>query len=163
MSKHTRSILAGTIALAAVVALGGVVMATTAVGVTSTSIASGTLDPVNLNVRTGDWGAKLRTQGQSTVAVVENRVAPGGTFGWHSHPGPSLIVVKSGTITFYHADDPICLSDVCHAGDALVDQGTDVHVGRNEGTEEVVVIVTRIIPVGAPPRIDEPASAFCGF
>jgi len=152
-----------TIALTAVGAIAGVVMAPPAVGVTSTPIASGTLDPVNLNVRTGDWGAKLRTQGQTTVAVVENRVAPGGTFGWHSHPGPSLIVVKSGTITFYHADDPTCTPDVRHAGDAIVDDGTDVHVGRNEGTEDVVVIVTRLIPVGAPPRIDEPASGFCGF
>ena len=163
MKTRNRSILAGTLALAAMVAVGGVVMATGASGLTSTSIASGTLDPVNLNVRTGEWGAKLRTQGQSTVAVVENRVVPGGTFGWHSHPGPSLIVVKSGTITFYHADDPTCSPDVRHAGDALVDEGTDVHVGRNEGTVDVVVIVTRIIPVGANPRIDEPASPFCGF
>ncbi len=160
---RNRLIFAMTIALTAVVAITGVVMATPAVGVTSTPIASGTLDPVNLNVRTGDWGAKLRTQGQTTVAVVENRVAPGGTFGWHSHPGPSLIVVKSGTITFYHADDPTCTPDVRHAGDAILDEGTDVHVGRNEGTEDVVVIVTRLIPVGAPPRMDEPASPFCGF
>ena len=163
MNTRTRSMLAGTIALVAVIALGGVVMATPAVGLTSTSIASGTLDPVNINVRTGDWGAKLRTKGQSTVAVVENRVAPGGTFGWHSHPGPSVIVVKSGAMTFYHADDPTCSPDVRHAGDALIDEGTDVHVGRNEGTVDAVVIVTRIIPLGANPRIDEPASPFCGF
>lgn len=158
-----RSILALVVAVTTVVALGGVVMATGAVGVTSTTIASGTLDPVNLNIRTDDWGAKLQTKGQSAVAVVENRVAPGGTFGWHSHPGPSLIVVKSGTITFYHADDPTCSPDVRHAGDALVDEGAGVHVGRNEGTDDVVVIVTRLIPVGAPSRIDEPASPFCGF
>ena len=160
---RNRFIFAVALALTAAVVIAGVVMATSAIGVTSTPIASGTLDPVNLNVRTGEWGAKLRTQGQTTVAVVENRVAPGGTFGWHSHPGPSLIIVKSGTITFYHADDPTCSPDVRRAGDALIDEGTDVHVGRNEGTEDAVVIVTRLIPVGAPPRIDEPASPFCGF
>jgi len=163
MRTRTRSLVAATLALAAVVAFGGVVMATPAVGLTSTPIASGTLDPVNLNVRTGTWSAKLRTIGKSTVAVVENRVAPGGTFGWHSHPGPSLIVVKSGTITFYHSDDPTCSPDPRSQGDAIVDEGTDVHVGRNEGTVDAVVIVTRIIPVGANPRVDEPASPFCGF
>jgi quercetin dioxygenase-like cupin family protein len=160
---RNRLALALTIAVVAVVAVGGVVLATGASGVTSTPIATGTLDPVNLNVKTGDWMAHLRTKGQTSVQVVENRVVPGGTFGWHSHPGPSIIVVKSGTITFYHADDPTCSPDVRHAGDALVDEGTDVHVGRNEGTVDVVVIVTRLLPVGAPARIDEPASAFCGF
>jgi quercetin dioxygenase-like cupin family protein len=160
---RNRYMLALTAALVGVVAIGGVVLATSASGVTSTPIATGSLDPVNLNVKTGDWMAQLRTKGQTSVQVVENRVAPGGTFGWHSHPGPSLIIVKSGTITFYHGDDPTCTPDVRSAGDALVDEGTDVHVGRNEGTADVVVIVTRLLPVGAPARIDEPDPGNCGF
>jgi quercetin dioxygenase-like cupin family protein len=160
---RNRFVVALTVALVGVVAIGGVVLATGASGVTSTPIASGGLDPININVKTGDWMTQLRTKGQTSVQVVENRVAPGGTFGWHSHPGPSLIIVKSGTITFYHGDDPSCTPEVHSTGDALVDEGTDVHVGRNEGTEDVVVIVTRLLPAGAPARIDEPASGFCGF
>ena len=80
------------------------------------------------------------------MTVVENRVAPGGSFGWHSHPGPSLVIVKAGTLTFYEASDPTCTPSVHSAGDAYVDEGTDVHVARNEGTVDAVVIVTRIIP-----------------
>ena len=160
---RNRIALATAIAVLAVVTAGGVVLATGASGVTSTPIATGTLDPVNINVKTGDWKVKLQTKGQTSVQVVENRLVPGGTLGWHSHPGPSLIVVKSGTMTFYHADDPTCTPDVRHAGDAILDEGTDVHVGRNEGTVDAVVIVTRLLPVGAPARIDEPASPFCGF
>jgi hypothetical protein len=160
---RNRITVAFAIALLVIVAVVGSALATTAVGVTSTTLATGTLDPVNVLVNTGDWKAKLQTKGETSVQVVQNVVAPGGTFGWHSHPGPSLIVVKSGTITFYHADDPTCSPDVRHAGDALVDSGTDVHVGRNEGTVDAVVIVTRLLPVGAPARIDEPASPYCGF
>ena len=141
----------------------GVVMATPQSGVTSTPIGSGTLDEVNINVKTDPWSTHLRTKGQSTVAVVENKVSPGGTFGWHSHPGPSLIVVKSGAITFYHGDDPTCTGETYTAGQALVDSGNDVHVGRNEGVSDVIVIVTRIIPVGANPRTDQPDPGFCGF
>ena len=134
---RTRLFFAMPIALAAVVIIGGVALATPAVGLTSTPIANGTLDPVNIHVKNGDWMTKLQIKGQSSVSVVQNTVVPGGTFGWHSHPGPSLIIVKSGTITFYHGDDPTCTPDVKHAGDALIDDGTDVHVGRNEGTTDV--------------------------
>jgi len=158
-----RLVLAALSALLCVGVVVGVAFATAQSGVTSTSIGSGTLDEVNINVKTDPWMAHLRTKGESTVAVVENRVAPEGTFGWHSHPGPSLIVVKSGAITFYHGDDPTCTGDTYTAGQALVDSGNDVHVGRNEGAVDVVVIVTRIIPVGATPRIDEPDPGFCGF
>ncbi len=159
---RNRITLALTVALLGVAAIAGVALATPSSGVTSTTIATGSLDPVNLIVKTGPWNTQLRTKGQTDLTVVENRVAPGGTFGWHSHPGPSLIIVKSGTITFYHGDDPACSPHVYQAGDALVDAGNVVHVGRNEGTAEVVVIVTRLLPAGAPPRIDEPDPGSCG-
>jgi cupin domain len=158
-----RITVAFAISVLAAVAVVGSALATTAIGLTSTTLATGTLDPVNVLVNNGDWKVKLQTKGETSVQVVQNVVAPGGTFGWHSHPGPSLIVVKSGTMTFYHADDPTCSPDVRHAGDALLDSGTDVHTGRNEGTVDAVVIVTRLIPVGAAPRIDEPKPSNCGF
>jgi quercetin dioxygenase-like cupin family protein len=155
--------LALLIAVMSAASITGLVLATPASGITSTSIAAGNLDEVNLNIRTGDWKLNLRTKGQTDVSVVENRVAPGGTFGWHSHPGPSLIIVKAGTITFYRGDDPTCSPQVYHAGDALLDPGNAVHVGRNEGTVDVVVIVTRFVPDGAATRIDEAAPGTCGF
>jgi len=160
---RSRLIFALAIALLGVTVIGGLALATPSLGVTSTTIATGSLDPVNLNVKTGDWKVQLRTKGQTDVTVVENRVAPGGTFGWHSHPGPSLIVVQAGTLTFYHGDDASCTPHTYEAGDALVDTGNDVHVGRNEGTVEVVVIVTRLLPAGAAPRIDQPDPGTCGF
>ena len=164
MNKRTRFLLLSIGAMLLTwVATAGFVRATPAAGVTSTTIASGTLAPMNLLVKTDDWMTQLRTKGETTLQVVENRVAPGGSFGWHSHPGPSLIIVKQGAITFYRADDPSCTPDVRTAGQtALVDDGA-VHVGRNEGSVEVVVIVTRLIPVGAITRIDEAAPGNCGF
>jgi quercetin dioxygenase-like cupin family protein len=152
----------GAAALGAVM-LGGVVLATPAAMVTTTSLASGNLQPVSLNIRTGDWKMDLRTKGVSDVIVTENRVAPGGTFGWHSHPGPSFSVVKSGTLSFYRGDDPTCTPEIYQAGDVLIDPGNAVHIGRNEGSVDLVLIVTRVIPDGAAGRIDEPASGFCSF
>jgi len=163
--KRTPNRLVVALAIAAVVAAvgAGVALATPGSGVTTTPIAAGNLGPVNVNIKTGEWKLDLRTKGDTDASVVENRVAPGGAFGWHSHPGPSLIIVKSGTLTFYRGDDPTCTPQVYQAGDAFVDAGEDVHMGRNEGTVDAVVITVRLIPHGAAPRIDQPAPGNCAF
>lgn len=155
--------LALLIAVTSAALLAGIALATPAALVTSTPIAAGNLGEINLNIKSGDWKLNFRTKGETDVSVVENRVAPGGTFGWHSHSGPSVIVVKAGTITFYRADDPSCTGEAFQAGEALVDPGNAVHIGRNEGSAEVVVIVTRFVPDGAATRIDEVAPTACGF
>jgi quercetin dioxygenase-like cupin family protein len=146
------------------VAFGGVVLATPSSGVTSTTIAQGILDPIKTKSKIGDWEVEIETRGQSNLVVVENRVAPGGDFGWHSHPGPSLVIVKSGTATFYRGDDPTCTPKVYQQGDAFADPtGGVVHIVRNEGDTELVVIVTRLLAPGVPARIDEPDPGNCSF
>lgn len=68
----------------------------------TTILARSLFDEIHVKARahTADrWRAQLKTHGQSDVYVVDNKFAPGGTAGWHSHPGPSLILVVSGTVT----------------------------------------------------------------
>jgi len=156
----------GTVLIAglALLALAATALATMASGVTSTTLAQGSADAIDVQVKTGDWKLKLDTKGPSTLATTENRVAPGGHFGWHSHPGPSLVIVKSGTSTFYRGDDPDCTPVVHPAGSAYVDPGGVVHTARNESvTEDLVLLVTRLVPEGAAPRIDEPNPGNCPF
>lgn len=148
--------------LAGVVA--GLAVATPGTGVTSTVLAQGTLEDVDVKTKTGAWKARIATKGTSDFIVRENRVAPGGHFGWHSHPGPSLVIVKSGTSTFYRGDDPTCTPQVHAAGTAYVDPGGTVHIARNESeTEELVLIVTSLIPQAAMGRIDEADPGTCPF
>jgi quercetin dioxygenase-like cupin family protein len=132
---------------------------------TSIPIAQGSLDPIKLKAKVGDWESEIETKGQSSLVVVENRVAPGGNFGWHSHPGPSLVIVKSGTSTFYRGDDPNCTPQVHPAGSAYVDPGGVVHIARNESpTDELVLVVIRLLPPGVQARIDAPtAPGNCPF
>jgi quercetin dioxygenase-like cupin family protein len=138
-------------------------LATMSSGVGSSTIAQGTIDDLDVKVKTGDWKVRLDAKGESQLVVSENKVAPGGYFGWHSHPGPSLVIVKSGVSTFYNGDDPDCTPQVHPAGTAYVDPGGSVHTARNEGTEELDLIVLRLLPVGAPQRIDEPSPGNCPF
>ena len=104
--------------------------------------------------------SRIDTKGASDVYVLQNTIAPGGTFGWHSHPGPSLVIVKSGTATFYHGD-PGCPMVVVPTGAGFVDNGHDLHVVRNEGTDDLVTVVVSLAPAGFARRIDEPAPANC--
>ena len=93
--------------------------------------------------------------------MLENRIAPGGSFGWHSHPGPSFVVVKTGALTLYRADDPSCTGEVVEAGSGFVDNGGDIHLVRNEGSVETVVYVMSLVPRGASRRIDEAHPSNC--
>jgi quercetin dioxygenase-like cupin family protein len=138
-------------------------LATPAAGVTTATfgvarfdnIDSATKTDINPGAATDFWQARLNTKGASDVYVLQNTITPGGTFGWHSHPGPSLVIVKSGTATFYKGDDPTCSPEVVPAGSGFVDDGNDLHVVRNEGTVDLVTVVVSIVPAGFPRRIDQ--------
>jgi quercetin dioxygenase-like cupin family protein len=160
-----KKLVGGTAILAgfALLAIAATALATDASGVTSTAIAQGRVDDIDVRVKTGDWKVQIDTKGPSTLSVSENKVAPGGDFGWHSHPGPSLVIVKSGTSTFYRGDDPDCTPQVHLEGTAYVDPGGVVHIARNEGSQEIVLLVTRLAPAGVAPRIDEPDPGNCDF
>jgi quercetin dioxygenase-like cupin family protein len=148
---------------------GGVVLATPPSGVTTTTFGVGHFNDINATTKTDInpgaatdfWQARLNTKGASDLYVLQNTIAPGGTFGWHSHPGPSLVIVKSGTATFYMKDDPTCSPHVVQAGSGFVDNGHDTHVVRNEGSVDLVTVVVSFVPAGFARRIDEPAPANC--
>jgi len=147
----------------------GTVLATTPRLVTTTTIGIGRFDDIdattktdiNSGTATDFWQARINTKGVSDLHVLQNTIAPGGTFGWHSHPGPSLVIIKSGTATFYMADDPTCSPHVVQAGSGFVDNGHDTHVVRNEGSVDLVTVVVSFVPAGFARRIDEPAPANC--
>ena len=110
------------------------------------------------------WLSLQKTHGASDLYVQSNVWAPGGTTGWHTHPGHSLILVTAGTVTAYEADDPGCRPHVYTAGMGIVDPGDGhVHLLRNEDTVEARTVAVQLIPAGAARRIDAEASAACGF
>jgi quercetin dioxygenase-like cupin family protein len=138
-------------------------LATTPSGVISTVFAVGQFGEIDAMTLSSNWQVRIDTKGDSDIHILENRIAPGGSFGWHSHPGPSLVTVKSGALTLYRGDDPTCTPQIVEAGSGFVDEGGDVHLVRNEGSVETVVYVTSIVPRGAARRIDEPSPGNCPF
>jgi quercetin dioxygenase-like cupin family protein len=147
--------------LAAVLGVGlysGTVLATPST-VTTTILAKSRFADIDLKARSADglWRSRIRTHGASDLYVVDNKLAPGATTGWHSHPGPSLIQVVAGSVTNYEGDDRHCRPHVYPAGTGFVDAGgKDVHTLVNEGSVPAETIATQLLPQDAPRRIDVP-------
>jgi quercetin dioxygenase-like cupin family protein len=156
--------------LALLVALGllivaGAALATPGIGVLPTTMvhARGTIAE-ELNVHS-EAGVKLKTKGSLDVVTQFISIAPGGTTGWHGHPGPVLVTIKSGEMTIYYAGEG-CEGRVYRAGETFVDRGdVTVHTARNEGTVNLDFWATYLVPgePGTPFRIDAPSSGECGF
>lgn len=137
--------------------VGGHALATPQIGVTSMPLADGTFEAINVRARTDLWKTRIQTNAASDLHVLQNTVIPGGTFGWHSHTGPSLVIVLSGAATMYEGDDPTCSPHVIQAPATFVDEGSPTgHLVRNEGDVDLVVFVVRLVPAGAVQRIDLP-------
>ena len=159
-----RIILAVIIPAGVLASIAGIALATPGSGITSVNVSVGSFGEIDVKTETETHEVELRTREQSDIFVVSNTFAPGGDSGWHTHPGPSLITVKSGTITAYSGDDPSCTPHVYPAGSGFVDPGGHhVHLLRNEGSVEAVTIAVQVLPAGAVRRIDAPDPGNCDF
>ena len=136
---------------------------TLAVGFVSTLVGRGNLGTYHIQSKAGDYDAELKSHDNTDIVVANIVVAPGGHSGWHFHPGPALVVVKTGTITFYMGDDPTCSPRVHRAGTAFFENGGMVGIARNEGTVDATVVATFFVPAGSPTRLDAPAPGNCAF
>lgn len=148
-------------------AVGTKSLATTGSGTSSVLIGRGTFaGPIKVEREdeASRWEVELKSKTDLDVAVQTITFQPGGQSGWHSHPGPVLITVASGTMTFYDGDDPTCTPIVRTAGQGFVDGGgTDAHIARNESAAPATNVVVYLAPKGAPLRIDRPAPGNCTF
>lgn len=160
---RTRLVFASFVVVVGIAVYASTVLATPPSGVTPTEFGIGKLGPFDTNGRIGAWSAKMNIKGASDLHVLSNTIAPGGQFGWHSHPGPSFVIVKSGTATVYLGADPKCRPHRYRAGSTFVDKGLAVHIVRNEGTVNLVTVVVSFVPRGAERRIDEADPGTCPF
>jgi hypothetical protein len=168
----------GAIAVVTSLICAGTLKATPASGFSASTIAVGRLADIDVsnhsffpesapwNEHPGQnlWLSTQKTKGPSDLYVQNNVWIPGGTSGWHTHPGHSLIIVTAGTVTAYDGHDPTCTPRQYTVGEGFVDAGGDhIHLLRNEGTVDARTIAVQLIPAGAIRRIDAPASPYCSF
>jgi quercetin dioxygenase-like cupin family protein len=136
--------------------MAGIAIATPGSGATGTILARGLATE------------KVKTRGnQAYDAVVQQiTIAPGGHTGWHTHPGNAIAIIKAGTLTIYDGDNRSCTPRKYNAGDVYLDPGYGhVHIGRNEGTVPLEILVTYVDVAagGGPVRIDAEDPGHCSF
>lgn len=112
---------------------------------------------------TGDWHVEVKAKSTLDLAVQRIVFEPGGSSGWHVHPGPVFIQVISGRMTFYESDDPACRPLVLGAGQGFLDVGDHAHIARNETEELAENLVTYFAPPGAALRSDADDPGNCPF
>jgi quercetin dioxygenase-like cupin family protein len=127
--------------------------ATPPAGVTAELLARGTIARA-AHVRVA--GGRLQTRGPVDVATVHVTFQPGGSTGWHTHPGPALVTVKTGQLTLHRAKG--CRSRTFGPGQTFLEFGPDdVNLTRNQTGTVTETMVTFLLPVGAPITVDAPA------
>jgi quercetin dioxygenase-like cupin family protein len=127
-------------------------VATPPVGLTNILLARGT------NQSHGTIPLQFGTD----VAMAQITVNPGGSSGWHSHPGGAIIVVQTGTLTVYRSLGSQCHPTTYSAGQAFIERPGEVDNVINTGTVPYVLFVTfPRVPQGAATRIDEPDPGTC--
>ncbi len=164
MTKRTAML----IVLAALTSLGaGVALATPPSGLTSQLLARGAAGEFRITDRS--TGLKIDAKSPTDVALVRATLAPGGSTGWHGHPGPSIVVVNSGTLTMYeptdhdHGDDDghasgrrhgHCSEQTFGPGKAFV-HPEHVHNFVNHTAAPVEFYVVYLVPAGAAPLLND--------
>jgi quercetin dioxygenase-like cupin family protein len=135
----------------------GTALATPPSGATTTPITRATLGIFEAE----NDGIEVESERRSAdLAIVRVVLEPGGSTGWHHHPGVGLAAVKSGAVTFYEKD---CEKSVYEAGEGFLESHEPMLV-RNHGDRKAVFYVAFIIPTSTPPdglRIDDPQPRNC--
>ena len=146
------------------VGLAGVVTAVTVAATVAPSWATPPVGLVNVPLARGTNTSHgtIPLQFGTDVAMAQITVDPGGSAGWHSHPGGAIVVVKQGSLTVYSPAGHKCRTTTYSAGQAFIERPGEVDNVLNTGTTPYVLFVTfPRVPQGASPRTDQPNPGTC--
>jgi quercetin dioxygenase-like cupin family protein len=146
----------------------------TALATPPSNIVSGTVlarasfvDPTDIKFKINNGTEEVIHVAEAQETVMQQIIiGPGGSTGWHSHPGPAVVLIKSGELTVYSSDDPTCTGRTYSAGEAFIEHGQGlVQLAANlSPSQNVEVWVTYFdVPPGGPFRLDAANPGNCGF
>ena len=99
MKVNRIHVIGATVGMVALTAFAHTAYASPSTGFTPTTLATASLDrPVQVH----NDGVKLTTKEATNVRVQQVVFAPGGSSGWHHHPGIVMVVVASGSVTVWN-------------------------------------------------------------
>jgi quercetin dioxygenase-like cupin family protein len=151
MKRTTLLVTVGVSVLALLALIVGAALANTPSGVKATPVTATQITRATLGkFEAENKGIKVKSlQRSADLAIVKVVIEPGGSTGWHHHPGVVLVPVKAGTVTEY---DARCHKSIYEAGKGFVESNGEVHLVRNEGEVKAVLYATFLVPTATPPE-----------
>ncbi len=155
----TKLLLAISFVLMVAVIGAGTATATPPSGLTSELLARGAAG--DFSIKSENFDLTIKAKDATDLAMVKATLTANGFTGWHMHPGPSVVLVKQGTLTLREPHDGACASHTYGAGQAFVHpEGVHNFVAGSAGAE---FFVTYFVPAGAAPLLtDAPIPPECG-
>ena len=92
-------------------------------------LAKGTMQATTINAQAG------------SMIFEKITIAPGGSFGWHTHTAPVAVAVAAGTLTVFDPTVNSCAPFKVSKGASFVEPANHVHLARNDGKKPVTVYV----------------------
>lgn len=125
-------------------------------GFASQTLSRGALvDGIDVLFRLKEDRATLVRQVSAPSDVIMSKITiqQGGALPWHSHPGPVIVTIASGSLTLVDGDT--CRPTTYVAGQTFADAGQGhVHVAFNSGAGEMVLYATYFgVPAGQSPLV----------
>ena len=138
-----------------------------ALGTTAAALAAGAAPPISekvLGAASISQRYHVNVEKPADVVVAKATVPSGASFGWHSHRAAVAVVVVSGTLTLYDSADRTCTPRRYSSGQGFVERPNHVHLARNEGRTQVVVLVTYLgLKHGVNPDVPARSPGNCPF
>jgi len=126
-------------------------------GLIGTGSARGQVSPLQIIAlaqgATTEKVHNLHVNGPSDVLQALLVFQPGAETGWHIHPGPVIVVVKSGALTETHSDGCTTLHP---SGSVFFESAGEVHNAANQTNGVTEVYATFLSPTGSQPLIKVP-------
>ena len=97
-----------------------------------------------------------------TVVLDSITIAPGGSFGWHTHGSPVAVVVTGGTLTVFDPAVAKCAPFKVSKGQSFVEPANHVHLARNDTKKPVTLYAMYLgLPNTAKANVGADAPAGC--
>lgn len=147
--KHTLALVAGAALVLGATALAGhVAVVPPATVPTGMLAAHNSIDDVPVSAL-----ARAVAPGGTDLFVQHVRLGANAATGWHTHPGPALVAIVDGSLTYEDAHANRCNRIVYEEGEGFVDRGFG-HVHRAiAGSEGVDFYVVYLLPPGTPTHV----------
>jgi len=137
--------------------LGGAASVTAlALGLIGLGVSHGQVSPLQIIALAEGYSpqndVEMHVKGPSNALQSLLVFQPGAGTGWHSHPGPVVVVIKSGALTEIHSNG--CVT-VHPAGSVFFESKGEIHNAINQTGGVAEVYATFLFPAGAQPLIPE--------